>query len=202
MKLKDNDRLTTAIKSKYNDVFISTKNGYGLWFDINEIPVVGLKTGGVKAINLKDDQVCSVSNFNSEETEYISLLTTKSTGKRMKLSEFDKSSRARRGLMILKEVKTNPYNVLKTFALDSKCHIGLLEETIQTIKLTELPILDRYSTGGSVTKKEIKDAFFIHTLEEVNQEEEKQEIKKGPIKKQVSLKEIDERLMTIDDFLK
>lgn len=202
MKLKDNDRLTTAIKSKYNDVFISTKNGYGLWFDINEIPVVGLKTGGVKAINLKDDQVCSVSNFNSEEIEYISLLTTKSTGKRMKLSEFDKSSRARRGLMILKEVKTNPYNVLKTFALDSKCHIGLLEDTIQTIKLTELPILDRYSTGGSVTKKEIKDAFVVHTLEEVNQEEEKQEIKKEPIKKQVSLKEIDERLMTIDDFLK
>ncbi len=201
MKLKDQDRLLCAIESLYNDVFIATEHGYGLWFDINEIVVVGLKTGGVKGINLKEDQVVAVSNFNRENIEYISLITNKSTGKRMKLSEFDKSSRARRGLMILKEVKTNPYKVLKTFALDPKNYIGLLSNEISYIKLTELPILDRYSTGSSVCKKTIQNVFLKQELVNISKEEKPVEIKNGKENHQVSLKEIDERLMTIDDFL-
>ena len=28
---------------------------YGLWYDRAEIPLIGLRTAGVKAINLKDD---------------------------------------------------------------------------------------------------------------------------------------------------
>lgn len=201
MKLKEDDKLVCAEETLYNDVFIATNKGYGLWFAVNEVPVVGLKTGGVKAINLKDDVVVSVNNFASEDTEYISILTDKSTGKRVKLSEFDKSSRARRGLMILKEVKTNPYRVLKAFAMDQKNYIGILTSDINYLKLTELPILDRYSTGSSIAKKPILDAFKQNNLEKV-EEDKKPEIKEEKEeKKQVSLKEIDDRLMTIDDFL-
>lgn len=201
MKLKEDDKLVCAEETLYNDVFIATNKGYGLWFAVNEVPVVGLKTGGVKAINLKDDVVVSVNNFASNDTEYISIITDKSTGKRVKLSEFDKSSRARRGLMILKEVKTNPYRVLKAFAMDQKNYIGILTSDINYLKLTELPILDRYSTGSSIAKKPILDAFKQNNLEKV-EEDKKPEIKEEKEeKKQVSLKEIDDRLMTIDDFL-
>lgn len=200
MKLKEDDRLICAEESLYNDVFIATNKGYGLWFAVNEVPVVGLKTGGVKSINLKDDVVVSVNNFDSETIEYISILTDKSTGKRVKLSEFDKSSRARRGLMILKEVKTNPYRVLKAFAMDHKNYIGILTTDINYLKLTELPILDRYSTGSSISKKMVLDAFKQINLEKIK-EDAKPNIKEEKVEKKVSLKEIDDRLMTIDDFL-
>lgn len=200
MKLKKDDLLIAADKTLYNDVFIATEKGYGLWFDMNEVPIVGLKTGGVKAINLKDDTVSSVSNFDSEKIEYISLITDKSTGKRMKLSEFDKSTRARRGLMILKEVKTNPYHVLKTFVIDQKHYIGLLASDITYMKLTELPILDRYSTGSSIAKKPILSAFVKEEVKNV-QQEQSTEIKPERVQKQISLKEIDDQLMSIDDFL-
>jgi topoisomerase IV subunit A len=53
IKLKDKDKLISSILSNDQDVFISTNNGYGIWFDINEVPSTGLKTSGVKAINLK-----------------------------------------------------------------------------------------------------------------------------------------------------
>ena len=156
MKLKDDDYLISAFISKYNNIFVATKNGYGLWYDISEIPIVGLRTSGVKSINLKNDFVVSVNNFN--EVDYISLITDKKTGKRMRITEFEKSSRARRGLMILKEIKSNPYHVLKTFTESNNTHLILRSDTIEIIKITELPILDRYSTGSNITKKNIKDA--------------------------------------------
>ena len=200
MKLKDNDKLISAEEVKANDIFIATNKGYGLWFDVNEVPVVGLKTGGVKSMKLKDEEIVSVNNFNHEKDEYVSIFTDNKTGKRVKISEFDKSSRARRGLMIIKEVKTNPYRVLKTFVSSGREHVGLITSDINYIKLTELPILDRYSTGGNISKKKFTDVFMLKSLEEKHEDEEV-EIKEEKSVKQVSLKEIDDRLMTIDDFL-
>ena len=204
MKLKDNDKVIDAFVSNKSDIFISTSNGYGLWFSENEIPTVGIKASGVKAINLKDDTVASISNFNLGEAEYISVITEKGTGKRVKISEFDKSSRAKRGLMILREVKTNPYKVLKSFIIDSKKMVGLKGNDIKYIKNTELPIVDRYSTGSIISKEKLRDAFKLVELEErkslnfiFNTERKEKEIKND----KVSLKEIDDRLLTIEDFL-
>ena len=53
MKLKDNDILISAFISRYQNIFVATDTGYGLWYDISEIPLVGLRTSGVKSINLK-----------------------------------------------------------------------------------------------------------------------------------------------------
>ena len=198
MKLKDNDTLIAAFISKYNNIFVSTVNGYGLWYDINEIPIVGLRTSGVKSINLKNDMVASINNFGS--IDYISLITDKKTGKRMKLSEFEKSTRARRGLMIIKEVKSNPYHVLKTFTENANSHLILRTDEINEIKLTELPIMDRYSTGSAISKKTIIDVNVKTTLIKKDDKIEPN-IKEMTEKPKISLKEIDERLLTIDDFL-
>ena len=198
MNLKGEDELICAFLSLYNNVFIATRGGFGLWFDITDIPIVGLKTSGVKSINLKDDKVVSVNNFN--ELDYISIIMNKGCGKRVKLSEFEKSSRARRGLMIVREVKTSPYKIVKTFTVDSKNYVGLKTDEINELKLTELSIMDRYSTGNSITKKKIIDAFIVCNLVKKGSKEEAN-IEDNPPKARISLKEIDERLITIDDYI-
>lgn len=201
MKLKDKDELITATVTRYNDIFIGTNKSYGLWYDVNEIPVVGLRTSGVKSINLKDDYVVGTTNFDSETNEYITVLTDKGTGKRIKLTDFEKTSRAKRGLLILREVKTNPYRIINTFILNNKDFIGLKNDDIKIIKSTEIPILDRYSTGSQISKKAIKTAFInVELVKKDDIVEEVSIIPETEIKK-VSLKEIDDRLMTIDDFL-
>ncbi len=239
MKLKEKDKVIEAFVLKHKEMFIATEDAYGLWFDASEIPTVGLKASGVKSINLKNDKVVSVCNFDSTECEHVSVITEKGTAKRVKLTEFDKSSRAKRGLMILREVKTNPYKVLKVFVTLSKNIIGLKGNDIEYIKLTELPIADRYSTGSSISKQKLRDAFLVTDLvnkndksnnkddnkddnkepeiivEEPKQQEEvyiekivdvpeiSTEPKKieKPAKEKISLKEIDDRLLTIEDFL-
>lgn len=214
MKLKDDDQVISAMVENYEAVFLTTNTGYGLSFLTEEIPLVGVKAAGVKAMKLKDDYLVSINNFSYSTHEYISIITTKGTGKRVRLGEFELSTRTRRGIQVLREVKSNPYLVLKTFIEDSKNYIGIRNSDIINIKLTELPIADRYSTGSLISKHELNDAFSIVTLTRVAKEQEEislnndepkiiKVIEKDTLKKdKVSLQEIDDRLMTIEDFIK
>lgn len=200
MKLKEKDHLLSAIKCLKPYVFLSTDKGYGIAYSIDEIAEVGLKASGVKAITLKGDKLISINNFSYEKDEYLTIITDKGTGKRIRLKEFPPMSRPRRGLQIIREVKNNPYKVIKTFIVDNKVMIGIKNDSINTVKITELPIADRYSTGTSISKHNLLTAFPVESLEEDNDEEV---IVEEPRKKdQISLEEIDDRLMTIDDFLK
>jgi topoisomerase-4 subunit A len=209
MKLKEDDELISVIPEDYDTIFMTTNTGYGLSFKTEEIPLIGAKASGVKGMKLKDDYVVSVNNFDYNKHEFISIITNKGTGKRVRLNEFELSTRTRRGVLVLREVKSNPYKVIKTFIEDSKNQIGLKNGEISIIKLTELPISDRYSTGTSLVKHAVNESFLVQELKRINdikeQEtieelvEEKEEVRK---KDKVSLEEIDDRLMTIDDFLK
>ena len=255
MKLKDDDKVIDAYVNYHNDIFVATSGNYGLWFDKSEIPVVGIKASGVKAIKLKDDVVVSSFNFNPDNQEFFLLVTDKGTGKRVKIQEFEKSARAHRGLLLLREVKTNPYHTIKVFITTSKEHIGIKTPDINLLKASEFPIMDRYSTGSTISKHTIYDSYkvaelltkdnlennstngnddtnidssdfsistsdstniessiqeisdasditekiLMDTKEEVVKEEKKEKPKKETSK--VSLQEIDDRLMTIDDFL-
>ena len=210
MKLKENDQVISAQIEEYDTVFLTTNTGYGLSFKTEEIPIVGVKASGVKAMKLKDDYLVSINNFSYSTHEFISIITNKGTGKRVRLTEFELSTRTRRGIQVLREVKSNPYYVVKTFIEDSKKHIGLKNGTIDIIKLTELPIADRYSTGSQIIKKNITTAYVVPSLEKAEKVQESlieepeiiEVIDEKPLKKErVSLQEIDDRLMTIDDFL-
>ena len=213
MKLKDKDEVITAFVEEKPDLFLVTDSGYGLSFVSEEVPSVGVKAAGVKGMKLKDDYLVSVNNFDYNKDEYICVITDKGTGKRVRLNEFERLSRARRGLLIVREVKTNPYKVLKTFITDTKEYIGIKNGDINTMKLTELPIADRHSTGSLISKHPLTDSFIVAKLIHAIKEEtplikpETTEIQKEikiesvPKKERISLKEIDDRLMTIDDFL-
>ncbi|MBO5120466.1 MAG: DNA topoisomerase IV subunit A [Bacilli bacterium] len=211
MNLKDDDQVIAAFVEDKPNLFLVTDSGYGLAFPSEEVPIVGVKAAGVKGMKLKDDYLVSANMFDFNQDEYITVITDKGTAKRVRLNEFELLSRARRGLQIVREVKTNPYKVLKTFVVDNKEFIGIKNDDIKTMKLTELPIADRYSTGSLISKHQLTDAFIVANLTKATQEElplvEVEEIEvldeaPTPSKKdRVSLKEIDDRLMTIDDFL-
>ena len=194
MKLKGNDLVVSVTDKVGSEVFITTHNGNSLRYDINEIAIVGVKAAGVKAISLKDnDTVTSGDVYNGED--YVLVLTDKGTAKRVKVSEFEKTSRARRGIQIIRDVKTNPYHIINSFIINNKNNIGILfKEDIEYKKVTDIPILDRYSTGNNLSNQTINGMFIEKDI--INPKEIKEEIK------EVSLESIDDKIMTIDDFLK
>ena len=195
MKLKEDDELINVSIDNYSDVFITTRLGYALRFKSEEIPVLGIKASGVKAINLKNDIVVSASIFNV--TDYVVVITSNGTGKRVKLQEFEMSSRAKRGTLLVRDVKTNPYHILKTFITTSKNLSIIVKNDFINIKTTELPIVDRLSTGTVLSKNKISDAFIPVELIKTDIEpvEPVEEIIDIPLDK------IDETILTIDDFL-
>ena len=212
MNLKGDDQVIDAFIEDKPNLFLVTDSGYGLAFPAEEVPLVGVKAAGVKGMKLKDDYLVSANIFDSTKDEYITVITDKGTAKRVRLNEFELLSRARRGLQIVREVKTNPYKVLKTFITDTREYIGIKNGDIKTMKLTELPIADRYSTGSLISKHPLTDSFIVATLTKATKEEttlvEVEEVEvleeveaPTPKKERISLKEIDDRLMTIDDFL-
>ena len=196
IKLKDNDKVVSVSDKNLDNVFIATLNGYGLCYKTDEIPVSGLKTSGVKAINLKNDYVVSANLFN--EVDYLTVITSKNTAKRIRMSDFDITTRARRGVQIVREVKTNPYYILKAFAISAKTLIGLkILDKIENKKITEFPIADRYATGSSISKENIIDVFEVVEIISKDNIANNEEIKQ----EEVSLVDVDKKIMTIDDFL-
>jgi topoisomerase-4 subunit A len=187
MKLKDNDTLTAAFKAKI-DVLIFSKNGYVVRFNKTEVPLTGVKSSGVKGINLKDDEV--VSAMSIEKEEYIDLFTTNKTAKRLKTSEILATGRAKKGTSVIKKVKSVIYHVFEVLATDSRDIILLKSDSeIKEVKNSDINIMDLASTGSAITKNKLDAVSKKVYLESyLKKEEKKEDVTK--------VKEL-----TIDDFL-
>lgn len=111
-KLKNvDDYVVTVAPIQLEDVILVTYNGYALRFSINNVPVVGSKAAGVKAMNLKDsDHIVSAFIAN---TTSLYLLTHRGSLKRMAIDVIPTTSRANRGLQVLRELKSKPHRVFK-----------------------------------------------------------------------------------------
>ena len=197
MKLKEGDRVINITKAE-EEIFITTHSGLGLRYKTEEVPVTSLRGSGVKAINLKDDTVASGQSFTNGD--FLIVITDKGTAKRVKIDEFEITSRARKGVQVIRDVKTNPYHIIDAFVVTHKDEIGILTDEITYYKVTSFPICDRYQTGTQVTKDKIHKAFTKTEVTE-NKKETKEEKKEEPKQEEISLEKVDEQIMTIDDFL-
>ena len=197
MKLKEGDRVINVTKAE-EEIFITTHSGLGLRYKTEEVPVTSLRGSGVKAINLKDDTVASGQSFTNGD--FLIVITDKGTAKRVKIDEFEITSRARKGVQVIRDVKTNPYHIIDAFVVTHKDEIGILTDEITYYKVTSFPICDRYQTGTQVTKDKIHKAFTKTEVTE-NKKETKEEKKEEPKQEEISLEKVDEQIMTIDDFL-
>ncbi|HEM6345689.1 TPA: DNA topoisomerase IV subunit A [Streptococcus suis] len=109
-KLKDaEDVVITISPVVLDDIMLMTEKGYALRFNIEEVPIIGAKAAGVKAVNLKDEDVVAAAFISNTSSVY--LLTQRGSLKRMATEEIPVTSRAKRGLQVLRELKSKPHRV-------------------------------------------------------------------------------------------
>lgn len=109
-KLKgDDDQVIRISPIKLDDVMLITARGYALRFNIEEVPIVGPKAAGVKAINLKEGDSLAAAFIANTDSIYI--LTQRGSLKRMSTNLIPVTSRAKRGLQVLRELKSKPHRV-------------------------------------------------------------------------------------------
>ena len=188
-KLKDDsDQIVAVAPIKLDDVLLISKNGYALRFNIEEVPVVGAKAAGVKAMNLKADEelqaafICNTSSFY--------LLTQRGSLKRVSTEEIPATSRAKRGLQVLRELKSKPHRVFSAGAVAEQGFVGDLFSTevedgeqtlvVQSNKgtiyesiLQDLNLSERTSNGSfisdSISDEEVFDAYLKEIFKEIKE---------------------------------
>lgn len=155
IKLKDGDSVVSACLEE-REFLVITKNGYSLRFMSSEIPSSGVKTGGVKGISLKEDDEVIAGRAIIESDEYAVVFTDHNTAKRIKLQDIDVTSRAKRGSMIIKKVKSTIYQIKDFLLGDSKTVYNLkYADDIKELRSTDIPIMDTSSTGSTISKNAI-----------------------------------------------
>ncbi|OOS18990.1 DNA topoisomerase IV A subunit [Streptococcus mitis] len=185
-KLKDDtDQIVAVAPIKLDDVLLISQNGYALRFNIEEVPVVGAKAAGVKAMNLKEDDVLQSAFICNTSSFY--LLTQRGSLKRVSIDEIPVTSRAKRGLQVLRELKNKPHRVFLAGAVAEQGFIGDLfstdmEENDQTLlvqsnkgtiyesRLQDLNLSERTSNGSfisdTISDEEVFDAYLKEVFPE------------------------------------
>src|SRR5699024_2051213 len=154
INLREGDELVSAYHTiEPQDIFIATKNGYGLWFHEEEISDVGIRALGVIGINLKEnDEVISGNVFTAANQPVLFLVTHRGACKRMNLTRFDRTARARRGVVMLRELKTKAHQVEAFYVLEGHpvIHLQTKKDKHVQVHAMELPISERNSNGSFV----------------------------------------------------
>lgn len=125
-------------------------NGYGLRYDLAEVPTTGARAAGVKCMDLRDDTLVSV--LLADEQSALGLLTTRGSFKKMKVTEIPMTSRARRGVQILRELKSKPHRVFTAFLIvpDQRLEVTTETEKVITVEPNAHNFNERYSNGSYV----------------------------------------------------
>ena len=180
-KLKnEEDQVIALAPIKLDDVMLVTKNGYALRFNIEEVPVIGAKAAGVKAINLKKDDVLTAAFIANTDSLYI--LTQRGSIKRMAVADIPVTSRANRGLQVLRELKTKPHRVFAAgpvygqavdfdlFTTEAEAgeeqilQVLSNKGTVYEINLADLSLSERTSNGSfisdTISDEEVFSAYI------------------------------------------
>ncbi|MFL0440708.1 DNA topoisomerase IV subunit A [Enterococcus pernyi] len=156
MKLKaSEDELVAVYLEKEQtdrDIFLVTHQGMGLRYPLTEVPVVGTKAAGVKSINLKEeDYVVNGLLVLAEGDTPIVIVSQRGAVKRMLAQEISQTSRAKRGVTVLRELKKQPHRVIYMSEGHAKT-MTLINQKGQELPIdpTDYPIGDRTSNGSFV----------------------------------------------------
>lgn len=159
IKLKNKDSLLIGVDlinpNDKKEIILFTHRAYAIRYDISEIPTSGSKAVGVKSANLKDDDY--IVGYVLVDSQYldlmhVGLITQRGAFKQFKLSLVNKVSRAKRGVLVLRELKTKPHRIvaLMPYAQDHILHVTTSSDRHIEIKTNEYPLGDRYSNGSFV----------------------------------------------------
>ena len=184
-KLKDEtDQIVAVAPIKLDDVLLISQNGYALRFNIEEVPVVGAKAAGVKAMNLKEDDVLQSAFICNTSSFY--LLTQRGSLKRVSIEEIPATSRAKRGLQVLRELKNKPHRIFLAGAVAEQDFVGDLfstevEEndqillvqsnkgTVYESRLQDLNLSERTSNGSfisdTISDEEVFEAYIVNEID-------------------------------------
>lgn len=172
MNVKKGDRMVDVqLVNGDEDVILFTEQAYALRFPLAELTLTGVRTSGVKGINLKvDDKLISMLVVR-DESESVLIATQRGSVKRIALKEIERATRAQRGLVVLKELKSNPHRIIGASLVKPGETVILATNKDNKIPVEAgtLRLVDRLSNGSALIN-ESKDGKVVTVYKEVKAE--------------------------------
>ena len=158
MKLKKDDEVIAVSITDQTDaslLFITSK-GLSLKYPLAEVSQTGLKSQGVRAMNVKAGDHLILGQVIPEAGNLITV-SNRGAVKRTKLDVFDIGARAQVGTMLYKDIKSKPHIIVAASVIDEGVdqEITLLSDTsIETIRANEVRLSGKYSNGSFVVDED------------------------------------------------
>lgn len=159
IKLKTKDSLIVGVDlikpDADKEITLFTNRAYAIRYDVNEVPTSGAKAVGVKSANLKDNDY--IVGYVLVDNKYVDLIkvgiiTQRGAFKQLELKLVNKVSRAKRGVLVLRELKNKPHRIvaIMPYAQNHILTITTSSDRHVEIKTNDHPLGDRYSNGSFV----------------------------------------------------
>jgi len=135
-----------------------THHAVGLRYNVDEVPTSGNRTAGVKAMALADDDYI-VNMAIVTDDQALALISNRGAFKWMPASEIPVTSRARKGVAIMRELKRDSHRIMAMVVVDAKNPQALTIVTDRhkqfDIAPHDHPIGGRYSNGSFIIDVEV-----------------------------------------------
>lgn len=121
IKLRDNAQVVNVDyyepTNENRSLLTISRQGYAVRYDVADVPVTGIRTAGVRAINLKDDDQVA-DQILVKDGQDIAVITQRGAFKEMPVDEIEVGARARRGELVLRRLKSHPHEIADFLAYD------------------------------------------------------------------------------------
>ncbi len=121
IKLRDNAQVVNVDyyepTNENRSLLTISRQGYAVRYDVADVPVTGIRTAGVRAINLKDDDQVA-DQILVKDGQDIAAITQRGAFKAMQVDEIEIGARARRGELVLRRLKSHPHEIADFLAYD------------------------------------------------------------------------------------
>ena len=131
---KDDSLLNVGLTDGHQGIVLTSQMGYVTLYSEEDISLLGMKAGGIKGINLKNDILVSMNTFNPLKSLSYVLVSDQPGIKRLHIADIPNCNRATKGTMIYKSPKTNSIHTIASYILDTQDNLKMITDQ-QTIDI-------------------------------------------------------------------
>lgn len=117
------------------DVVLFSHDALALRYPLAEVPIIGARTAGVKAMDLRGEDRIMSAVLVKNDADLLAIFAQNGAFKTMKAAEIAPTSRARKGVQIFTQKKTVAYNVAAAINVESAPALQIITDREQLIEL-------------------------------------------------------------------
>lgn len=132
---KDDLVVSVIINDLSEDVLLLSKQGYALRYALENVSPTSIRSAGIKAMRLVDDELAAAVACETFTDDYLYLVLEDGSTKRMKIAEIEIGNRATKGTLLLKQKKNNPTYLLDAYVISQNEDIFIFDANHEVTKL-------------------------------------------------------------------